>query len=192
MDDAVDVAALDNLAERPAEVDVIDPEQAHELAITMRAQLAVIRLPPFFERLDEIGTDELTRIRGDELRRLVRALRAQERREHAVDVELVGIAQELREEQCLLARRRADLLLVVAADGKAHERFVSRREFLHEIELRQDLEAEVGMVFRLGIVERLVEAVLAEAPDIVEEAHDLSKLGIVLRKLQVLRELHRD
>ena len=48
------------------------------------------------------------------------------------------------------------------------------------------------MVFRLGIVERLVEAVLAEAPDIVEEAHDLSKLGIVLRKLQVLRELHRD
>ena len=48
------------------------------------------------------------------------------------------------------------------------------------------------MVLRHRIVERLVQTVLAEAPDIMEQPHNLGKLDIVLRKLQVLCELHRD
>ena len=100
--------------------------------------------------------------------------------------------QELREGKRSLARRGADLLLVMAADGKAHERLILRRELLHEVELRQDLEAEVRMVLRHRIVERLVQTVLAEAPDIMEQPHNLGKLDIVLRELQVLCKLHRD
>ena len=112
----------------------------------MRAQLAVIRLLAKPERLDEIRARELAGIRGDEFRCLVRALRAQEWREHAVDIELVRIAQELREGKRSLVRRGADLLLVMAADGKAHERLILRRKLLHEVELRQDLETEIRMV----------------------------------------------
>ena len=49
MNHAVDVAAFDDFAHRPREVDVIDPQQPHDLAVAMRADGMVVRLMPLYE-----------------------------------------------------------------------------------------------------------------------------------------------
>ena len=190
VDHAVDVAFLHDLAHRPAVIDIIDPEQTHDLAVAVCAEHPVVRLSPLDERLHERRAHRLARERGDEIRRTVGTALREIRREHAIDIELVGVAQHLREHECLRVIGLRDRLFVVIPDREAHKRAVAVSEAHEERQLREHLECELSVVLRLRVTERLVKAVLPEPADIVKQPHDLRELPLVRREPQMTRERH--
>ena len=111
---------------------------------------------------------------------------------HPIDVQFVRIPQELGEQELPPVGCGLDFLLVVVLDGKAHQSFILRGQFLEKGQLVHNLQPQIGVILRLGIVEGLINRILAKPTHIVKQPHDFCQLHIMGVQAKVFRQFNGD